>query len=64
MLIQAIALARVGRHLLRSDSTFFVVAIYVDAKMHASRYILMQTEHDVPEIAEQPPVSEHNRVRT
>ena len=46
MLVEAIALARAGRFLLRSGSKkrFFVVAIYVDAGMVASRYIVMQTE--------------------
>ena len=46
MLVEATALARAGRFLLRSGSKkrFFVVAIYVDAGMVASRYIVMQTE--------------------
>jgi hypothetical protein len=52
------------QHLLQSDSTFFVVAIYVDENMCASRYILMQIEHDGPEVAEQPLVSDHNYVGT
>jgi len=45
MLIQAIALARTGQFLMQSTSKrrFFVVAIYVDAHMVASRYIVMQT---------------------
>ncbi|KAG8220023.1 hypothetical protein J3R82DRAFT_1034 [Butyriboletus roseoflavus] len=45
MLVEAIALARAGNFLLRSTSkrSFFVVAIYVGAKMNASRYIVMQT---------------------
>jgi len=46
MLVEAIALARAGQFLLQSGSKkrFFVVAIYVDADMVASRYIVMQTE--------------------
>ena len=49
MLVEAIALARVGHFLLQSTSQkrFFVVAIYVNAEMVASRYVVMQTEgHD------------------
>jgi hypothetical protein len=44
MLVQAVALARTGQFLLRPASTkkFFVVAIYVDANMVASRYIVME----------------------
>ena len=66
MLTQAIALARVGQHLLRFDSkkTFFVVAICVDAHMCASRFIVMQTERGDPEGAEQQPVSEHGYIGT
>lgn len=45
MLVNAIALARVGQFLLKSTSEkrFFVVAIYLDASLVASRYIVMQT---------------------
>lgn len=49
MLIEAIVLARVGHFLLQptSKKKFFVVAIYVDASMVATRYIVMQTKgHD------------------
>ncbi|KAG6380507.1 hypothetical protein JVT61DRAFT_8667 [Boletus reticuloceps] len=48
MLVQAIALARTGQHLLRSSSkkTFFVVALYVDADMVVYQYIVLQTEGD------------------
>ncbi|KAN0081479.1 hypothetical protein V8E55_009103 [Tylopilus felleus] len=47
MLIQATALARVGHSLLKSSTgTFFIVAIYLDAKMVASRYIVMQHPPD------------------
>lgn len=62
MLVQATALARVGQFFLRSDSqqTFFLVAIYLDANMVASRYIVMETEggddHD------RKPVSVHSCV--
>ena len=47
MLVEAIALARTGQYLLKSNSKrkFFVVAIYVDARMVASRYVVMQTSH-------------------
>jgi hypothetical protein len=46
MLVEAIALARVGHFLLQptSKKTFFVVAIYVNAKMVVTRYIVIQTE--------------------
>ena len=45
MLVQAIAVARAGQYLLKSTSEkrFFVVAIYVNADMVASRYIVVQT---------------------
>ena len=45
MLVEAIALARTGQYLLKSNSKrkFFAVAIYVDARMVVSRYIVMQT---------------------
>ena len=49
MLVEAIALARVGHFLLKPTpkKKFFVVAIYVNANMVATRYIVMQTEsHD------------------
>ncbi|KAN0081514.1 hypothetical protein V8E55_009138 [Tylopilus felleus] len=47
MLIQATALARAGHSLLKSSTgTFFIVAIYLDAKMVASRYIVMQHPSD------------------
>lgn len=57
MLVQAIAVARTGQYLLKSTSKrkFFVVAIYVNAKMVASRYIVMQTN---PGDAETKPVSD------
>ena len=46
MLVEAIALARVGHFLLQptSKKIFFVVAIYVNAKMVVTRYIVIQTE--------------------
>ncbi|KAF8554805.1 hypothetical protein OG21DRAFT_1017232 [Imleria badia] len=45
VLVEAIALARTGQFLLKSSSKkrFFVVALYVDANMVVSRYIVMQT---------------------
>ena len=57
MLVQAIAVARAGQYLLKSTSEkrFFVVAIYVNADMVASRYIVMQTN---PSNEEQKPVSD------
>ena len=57
MLVQAIAVARAGQYLLKSTSKkrFFVVAIYVNADMVASRYIVMQTN---PGNEEQKPVSD------
>ncbi|KAH0834610.1 hypothetical protein J3R83DRAFT_10065, partial [Lanmaoa asiatica] len=60
MLVQATALVRTGQFLLRSTSRkkFFVVAIYVDANMVASRYIVMQTEGGDSE-SDHRPVSIH-----
>jgi hypothetical protein len=48
MLVQAISLARAGQSLLQSTSSrkFFVVAVYVNAAMVVSRYIVMQTGRD------------------
>lgn len=48
MLVQAIALARAGQFLLQSTSNqnFFVVAVYVNAAMVVSRYIVMQSGRD------------------
>ena len=63
MLVQAAALARTGQLLLRSTSRkkFFVVAIYVDAKMIVSRYIVMKTESGDSE-SDHGPVSGHARL--
>lgn len=60
MLVQATALARTGRFLLRSSSKkkFFVVALYVDANMVVSRYIVMETEGDSAE-GDHKPVGDH-----
>ncbi|KAG6380506.1 hypothetical protein JVT61DRAFT_8665 [Boletus reticuloceps] len=61
MLVQAAALARTGQFLLRSSSKkFFVVAIYVDASMVVSRYIVMQTEGGDAE-RDRKPVSIHEQ---
>ncbi|KAI5992897.1 kinase-like domain-containing protein [Pisolithus albus] len=48
MLLQAIAVARAGKKLLKntSERNFFVVAVYLSEKMVASRYIVMQTGRD------------------
>ncbi|KAF8554809.1 hypothetical protein OG21DRAFT_1018327 [Imleria badia] len=45
MLVEASALARAGQFLLKSTSKkrFFIVALYVDANMVVSRYIVMQS---------------------
>lgn len=60
MLVQAIALARAGQFLLKSTlDNFFVVALYVDANMVVSRYIVMQTEGD----SDDKPVSDHTASR-
>ncbi|KAH0825996.1 hypothetical protein J3R83DRAFT_7465, partial [Lanmaoa asiatica] len=61
MLVQAVALARTGQFLLRPASTkkFFVVAIYVDADMVVSRYIVMETG-DGDACNGRKPVSDHD----
>ena len=61
MLVEAIALARTGNFLMKSTSVkrFFVVAIYVDANMVVSRYVVMQDEDDN---AGRKPVSVHAMV--
>ncbi|KAI5992900.1 kinase-like domain-containing protein [Pisolithus albus] len=48
MLLQAIAVARAGKKLLKDTSNrdFFVAAVYLDEKLVASRYIVMQTGRD------------------
>ncbi|KAI6029094.1 kinase-like domain-containing protein [Pisolithus microcarpus] len=48
MLLQAIAVARAGKRLLKNTSKrrFFVVAVYLDKGMVASRYIVTQTGRD------------------
>ncbi|KAI5987634.1 hypothetical protein EDD15DRAFT_1473424 [Pisolithus albus] len=48
MLLQAIAVARAGKKLLKETSKrpFFVVAVYLDMEMVASRYIVTQTGRD------------------
>ena len=63
MLVQAVALARTGQFLLRPNSTkkFFVVAIYVDANMVASRYIVMEAG-DGDACNDRKPVSDHDCV--
>ena len=65
MLIEATVLARAGRFLLQcnSEKRFFVVAIYVNANMVASRYIVMDTGGGGPENEEaSKPVSVHSLV--
>ncbi|KAN0081523.1 hypothetical protein V8E55_009147 [Tylopilus felleus] len=64
MLIEATVLARAGRFLLQcnSEKRFFVVAIYVNANMVASRYIVMDTGGGGPENEEaSKPVSIHRQ---
>jgi hypothetical protein len=65
MLVQAVALARTGQFLLRPASTkkFFVVAIYVDANMVASRYIVMEVG-DGDACNDLKPVSDHDCVES
>lgn len=48
MLIEAIAAARAGHFLMKSDAEerFFVVAIYLRRSLEAERYIVMQTSAD------------------
>ncbi|KAG6374813.1 hypothetical protein JVT61DRAFT_4197 [Boletus reticuloceps] len=62
MLVHATALARAGQFLLRSTSRqkFFLVAIYLDADMVASRYIVMESEGGSDE-CERRPVSIHQK---
>ncbi|KAN0081506.1 Protein kinase-like domain containing protein [Tylopilus felleus] len=64
MLIEATVLARAGRFLFQcnSEKRFFVVAIYVNANMVASRYIVMDTGGGGPENEEaSKPVSIHRQ---
>ncbi|KAI6014664.1 hypothetical protein EDC04DRAFT_655849 [Pisolithus marmoratus] len=55
MLLQAIAAARAGNILLKKTSkrNFFVVAVYLDKNMVASRYIIIQTGEGSDEPAEE-----------
>ncbi|KAI6012997.1 kinase-like domain-containing protein [Pisolithus marmoratus] len=55
MLLQAIAAARAGKILLKktAERKFFVVAVYLNKNMIASRYIVMQTGQDNDEPTEE-----------